>query len=217
MIENNIIDLYSNEIKKYGLNDRRSLCWTKDKQDIRFNILLGEAFKCSKMSILDYGCGLCDLKSFLDRNLYNLNYNGCDINMEFIQKSRLIYPHENIFLINSIDDLEGNYDVILVSGTLNLIGIEDYQELESYVFAHVFKLFNRTNYMLVVNFLSNKTDLGYQYDGHFYLDPMKLYDYASNNMTSRIKVDSSSLPYEITMKFFRNCSIDTQTVLYKDS
>ena len=52
MIENKIINLYSKEIKRYGIDDRRALFWTKNKQDISFNILLEENLKCSNMSIL---------------------------------------------------------------------------------------------------------------------------------------------------------------------
>ena len=216
MIENKIIDRYSNEIKKYGLKDRRSLFWTKDKQDIRFDILLDEKLKCSKMSILDYGCGVSDLQDYLVRNRYNLIYNACDINSEFVQESLSRYPEENIFHISNVDDLVDNFDIILVSGTFNLIAIDDDNAIYNYVLANIVKLFNKTNYMLTINFLSHKTDVEYQYEGHFYLDPMKLYEYASKNMSNRIKVDSSSLPYEITMKFYKDCSINLQTVLYND-
>ena len=49
---------------------------------------------------MDYGCGVSDLKDFLIRNQYNLIYNGCDINNEFIEEAIKRYPEENIFHIN---------------------------------------------------------------------------------------------------------------------
>lgn len=215
MIESKIVDIYSNEIKKYGLKDRRSLFWTKDKQDIRFNILLSEKLKSSTLSILDYGCGTSDLKSFIDRNLYNFIYNGCDINKDFISEAQDRYPEENIFLIDSVDDIDKFYDIVLISGTFNLTGINDYAAMESYVFTNILKLFEKTNYMLTINFLSHKTDAEYQYEGHFYLNPMKLYKYASQHMTNRIFIDEASLPYEVTMKFYKDNNLNTSTVLYK--
>jgi len=217
MIEEKILNIYSKEIAKYGVTDRKSLFWTKDKQDIRFNILLGESLRCSKMSILDYGCGISDLNDFLKRNRYNLIYNGCDINDSFVQESLNRYPKENVFLIDSVNDVADCFDIVLVSGTFNLTGLDSYEEMEEYVFSNILKLFQKTNYMLCINFLSHTTDEEYKYDGHFYLDPSKLYAYASEKMTSRIEINTSSLPYEITMKFYKDQSIDMTTVLYKDN
>jgi len=218
MIEKKIKKLYTKSIKKYGLDDRRSLLWTKDKQDIRFNALLGENLKSTKMSILDYGCGVCDLKDFLTRNQYNMSYNGCDINNNFIEKAIERYPDENIFQIRTSNDILDSYDIILVSGTFNPIGIKSHEKMEKYVFKNIKKLFQKTNYMLTMNFLSHITDKEYKYSGHFYLEPIKIYQYAIKELnTTRVKIDTSSLPFEITIKLYKNSEFDTKNVLFLEN
>jgi len=216
MIEKKINQQYNYAIEQYGENDRRSILWTKDKQDMRFQILLGSKVRSSKMTLLDYGCGFADLNLFLKKHFYNLQYNGCDINNKFINISKKNYPNDNIFHINSSDDLNNNYDIILISGTFNVLCLDSNNSMEEYIFEQLIKLFQKTNYMLSVNFLSNLTDNEYQYDGHFYLDPTRLYNFAIANMTKRIQMDTSSLPYEITFKFYKNEEIDYSMTIYKD-
>ena len=216
MIEKKIIEKYDQELQKYGENDRRSIFWTKDKQDNHFNVLLGEEYKMSQMRLLDYGCGFADLNSFLKRNYYTLQYNGCDINSNFVKSAKRNYPNENIFLIESSLDITDTYDIILVSGTFNLLDIEDSSLMKEYVFEQILTLFSKTNHMLTMNFLSHLTDEEYRYPGHFYLDPMELYDFAVKYMTKRVQIDTKSLPYEITVKFYKNEMIDPNSTLYKE-
>ncbi len=216
MIEEKIIAKYNDELEKYGSNDRRALFWTKDKQDMRFHILLGEEYKNSRMTLLDYGCGFADLNSFLIRNYYNLHYHGCDINQNFIKTAKKNHSDKNIFQIDSVNDISDNYDIILVSGTFNLIMLDNIQEMKMYVFAQLLKLFKKTDYMLTINFLSHSTDEDYKYNGHFYLDPTELYNFAISQMTTRIQIDTHSLPYEITFKFFKNQTIDKSLSVYKN-
>ena len=215
MIEETILKMYKEESKKYGLKDRRSLFWTKDKQDARFHLLLGEPLKCSGMSLLDFGCGFADLAGFLQRNFYHLEYNGCDLNPDFVEEAASRYPEKTIYQIKSVDDIQEQYDIILASGTFNLIGIDDAAKMQTYVFDHLLKLFKHTEYMLTVNFLSHLTDDRYRYPGHFYLDPVTLYTFALEHMSSRVQIDTAGLPFEITVKIYKNTKIDPEAVLYE--
>lgn len=215
MIEDKIIKEYTKALNKFGKNDRQSILWTKDKQDMRFQVLLGDKFTKSNMSLLDYGSGFSDLNQFLKTHFYNLRYSGCDINNNFIEIAKENYPQSNIFLIKSVDDIKETYDIIVISGTFNFLCIESYEEMENYVFQQLIKLFKKTNYILSINFLSHCTDDEYKYTGHFYLNPTKLYDFAIKNMTQRIDMDTSSLPYEITFKFYKSEDIDYDMTVYK--
>jgi len=213
-IEDLIKTKYKRESIKYGMKDRRSLFWTKDKQNMRFNTLLGEQFKNSKMSILDYGCGFSDLLKYLKQNFYSLQYRGCDINADFVKESLKRYPKATVFEISEVNDLTEDYDIVLVSGTFNLIGIDDRNTMYDYIFHNINTLFSHTKHMLTINFLSHLTDKEYQYKGHFYLDPTKLYNYAISHLTKRIRIDTSSIPYEITMKLYKNEKITNNSVIF---
>ncbi len=211
-IKKKYIDAY----RLYGGSDRKSLLWTKDKQDMRFQILLGEKYKKSHMRLLDYGCGFADLYLFMKKHFYNIEYHGCDINEDFVIESKKRYKSQDIFLINNIDDIKNKYDIVLISGTFNVLFPSTIEEKENYVFDSLSKLFEKTNHLLTVNFLSHLTDAEYKYEDHFYLDPVKLYDYAIKNMTKRVQIDTASMPYEITFKFFKNEDLDKEMTIYKD-
>jgi len=215
MIEDRIIKEYNKAFNRYG-EDRRSILWTKDKQDMRFQILLGEELKKSRMSILDYGAGFADLNFFLKKQFYNLDYHGCDINKKFVEISQKRFPNADIFHINHVDDVKDHFDIILISGTFNVLCLNNQENMENYVFYHLCKLFSKTNYMLSVNFLSHLTDYNYKYKEHFYIDPTRLYEFAIKEMTHRIQIDSYSLPYELTFKFYKNTSIDYSMTTYKE-
>jgi len=45
---------------------------------------------------------------------------------------------------------------------------------------------------------------------------MELYDFSINNLTKRIIIDNSSLPFEITVKLFKNEKIEKNLVIYED-
>jgi len=216
MIETEINQKYDAAYQRYGANDRRSLFWTKDKQDMRFHLLLGDELKFSPLTLLDYGCGFADLNTFLKRNFYSLRYSGCDINPNFIKIAQENHPNHEIYTINTIGDLQHNYDIVVVSGTFNLLAIKNSHQMKTYVFDQIQKLFHHTNVLLSINFLSHLTGEGYRYDGHFYLDPTELYTFAVKNMTKRVVIDTASLPYEITMKFYKNETLDSQLTIYKE-
>jgi len=215
VVEKKIVKVYNDAFKEFGVDDRRSILWTKDKQDMRFELLLGESFKRSNMSLLDYGCGFGDLNLFLKKHYYDLKYSGCDINKNFINNAKKINPENELFLIESSKDIKNNYDIILISGTFNVLCLDSHLSMKEYVFEQLLYLFTKTNYMLSVNFLSHLTDKEYRYDGHFYLNPTDLYDFAVKNITKRVFMDASSLPYEITFKFFKNEKVDRDMTIYK--
>ena len=166
-MENEISDRYNQALEKYGIYDRSSFLWIKDKQNMRFNLLLNCNKNLANMKILNYNCEFLDLKTFLIQNFYRLEYNGCDINRK-------------------------------------------------HVFNHIKNLFNKTIYMLTMNFLSHLTNIEYKKNDHFYFNLIELYDFAINNLIKRIIIDNSSLPFEITTRLFKNEKIDKNLVIYEN-
>lgn len=216
MIEKRINENYNKQIGQFGIDDKRSLFIPKEyKQELRFKLLLDEQLTLSKMSILDFGCGFGDLILFLRKNFFNLNYSGCDINENFVNKAKETYPDNHFFLINNVDEIHDSYDIVLISGTFNNIGLDEVAAKE-YIFENLLKLFNKTNYLLTINFLNHTTDPSYRSVNNVYINPTEFYDFALKNMTKRIKIDTASLPYEVTIKLYKHEEINPELVLYND-
>ena len=66
-----LLERYNNYYSQHGYS-RKSIGWGKDNQFIRFKALT-EQFKLMDSSILDYGCGFCDLYYYLEDN--NITFN----------------------------------------------------------------------------------------------------------------------------------------------
>ena len=101
----------------------KKLAWESDyNQQIRFKVLTDNIDLESK-SILDVGCGLGDLLSFLTEQGINVKYTGVDVLSEMIDSAKKFHPKSDFYKINIFkDDISnlGQYDVIYASGTFNL-------------------------------------------------------------------------------------------------
>lgn len=206
-LEDKINLIYKNEFEKFGMN-RCSLMWTKDKQFQRFSLLLDSSLQKSKKSILDFGCGFGDLKLHLDRNFFNTTYIGCDINKEFIKEARKAHPDSDFYAISSFKDIKKSYDIIIVSGSLNTLPSLGQSQKEKYMFSTISYLFSKTNYMLAFNLLSSNTDQKYRNKNSLYIKPEKVMKFIRDNLSQRITLDHGTLPFEFTVKVFKDIEIN---------
>ena len=68
-------------------------------------------------SLLDYGCGIGDLISYLNTNNIEIkDYLGVDINNNFINMAKETYPDNNFKLINNVNQINGKWDIITAVG-----------------------------------------------------------------------------------------------------
>jgi len=108
------MDIYNQLLKKYR-NGPKAVGWgSKESQELRFKVLC-DIDDLSGKTILDYGCGLGDLFSYLCNSAI-LMYVGYDRNEKMIAKALKSYPY-GVFR----DYIEAEkYDYVFASGTFNL-------------------------------------------------------------------------------------------------
>ena len=142
---------YSDRYAKLG-NNIRSIGWgSKKNQYIRFN-LLTRNIQLNKKKILDFGCGFGDFYIFLKKNFKHFNYNGYDINNDFIVNNKKKFSNVNFFSeINSIK----KYDYIICSGVFSLRT----KFTKIYLIIFINFLFKRARKGLMINFLSKATKI----------------------------------------------------------
>ena len=106
-------------------------------------------------SILDYGCGIGDIIKYLeDNNIKISDYLGVDINKIYIDKAKIDYPNNEFKLINSINDINGDYDSVCASGVFTwFITREDFINT-------INKLYDICNKRVLITCLMGKANWG---------------------------------------------------------
>ena len=69
----------------------------------------------------------------------------------------------------------------------------------------LFHLFNKTNRYLAINLLNK--DVDFIQKGSYHQDVMELYYYAVKNLSKRVVIDQSYMPYEFTIIIYKDQTI----------
>ena len=149
------------------------LDWAAEEtQEVRFDVLT-RCVDLQDKSLLDVGCGLGDLCTFLLRRRIHVDYCGVDLVEEMLLKAASHHPARqfacvDVFGLSRADSLEvlGRkpnelFDVVFCSGTLNL-NLGNNMEFLPRSLRSMYELAGET---LVVNFLANK---GYSSDPTYF-------------------------------------------------
>lgn len=157
------IKLYQKLVNEHG-GSFKSLNWgSKESQELRFKVLC-ESADINNKSIIDVGCGLCDMYNYIIENNYTgVSYTGIDITKEMVAASQKRFPSVEIFQAE-VGDIKKPYDCIFASG------IFTYQS-KFFLEEFVTSAFNKTNHVLAFNALSSWS--GTQDQGEFYANPME--------------------------------------------
>ncbi|MCC2631294.1 MAG: hypothetical protein K0S38_1103 [Candidatus Paceibacter sp.] len=138
----------------FGDHDARSVHWSDEHgQQTRF-LILSQIANLNHQSVLDVGCGLGDLYDFLKKQNLEVDYTGIDIVPEFIEKAKIRFPEVN-FKVQSMEDLDEQYDFVLASGVLSF-KITDHK---TFYFSMIEKMFAASKKGLAFNMLNNKTHI----------------------------------------------------------
>lgn len=140
-----------------------------DTQIARFEVLTKHVALTGK-TLLDVGCGLGDLATFLQRKNIPVTYTGVDVVEEMLARAQCEHPKERFVRANVFDPndetLAGEaFDVVFCSGTLNL-NLGNNVEFLGQALSSMLRL---TRERLVVNFLHICGD--YTDPTYFHYDP----------------------------------------------
>jgi len=197
--------LYRSAFKEHGRSPKAVL-FPKGNLNLRFQVLTSH-FRKEGFSVLDFGCGLGHLKEYLDSCHRNYTYMGVDIIEEFIaeNKKTLAEASDTLFCtIKGPKDIQSKYDHIVISGVFNILTKENDTEQQRYIQEVLAELFKKTNHSLSVNFMDTRVD--YRQKGAYHQCPETIYAFASS-LSKRVVLDHSYMPYEYTLKIYKNQNI----------
>lgn len=207
-----IVDAYSRAYQEHG-DSPHAVLWPKGRQKERFDALTAAIGK-THFTVLDFGCGLAHLKEYLTARFDDFEYTGADLVPEFISANRQKHPDADFIEIESASDIRENYDYVVLSGVFNLLYFENSEQHWQSVQRTLRQLFARTEIMLAVNFMTDQVD--YVQPGAFHQNPGEILKFASENLSARLTLDQSYMPYEFTLSVFKDSEILKPDNLYRE-
>ncbi len=210
MIENqanstssSIVKQYQNSFATYG-DTPAGVMWPRGRQIIRFDALTRH-FNGEGFSVLDYGCGLGHLKQFLDERFKRYKYFGVDLVPEFINNVHDKYPDACVQLVENYLDVSTPVDHVVISGAFNIVDAVDQTYYLQIINATLLHLFSLTRISLAVNFMTDRVD--FVQDGAMHMNVEKMASFLRLNLSPRIIIDESYMPYEFTIVILKDSQI----------
>jgi ubiquinone/menaquinone biosynthesis C-methylase UbiE len=195
-----LIGLYETRLDQFG-HDAMTVGWkNRTDQWLRFSILCRDIVLSGK-SILDVGCGLGDLVSFLDESgVHSYEYVGIDISPRLIQQANARFGRKNCrFLVTDLLEAPnlGRFDIVLCSGGLSF-RVDDNISVAELMIRTMFEMCSEAT---VVNFLSTYVD--FQLPKNFHYQPEAMFSLA-RSLTRWVKLYHDYPLYEFSLQMFRN-------------
>ena len=186
--------------------------WPKARQDIRFDALTRNISSKENFSLLDFGSGLAHLKEYLDLNYQNVIYSGVEMHDFFLEASRSKYPECSFHNIDSPQQLNENFDYVVSSGAFNMLYSDCELEHKEVVFKIIEDLFLLSHVYCSVNFMSDNVD--FKQEGSYHQNVSEMLTFVRDNLSQRVSVDCSYMPYEFTITIWRDQEIKRPENIY---
>lgn len=174
-------------------------------QNRRFEILSQVAPELN--SVIDIGCGLAHMYSYLKSKGFNGKYYGLDFVPEFIQFNKQKYKDDSNTLFKEFDitkdEIPGGYDYILLSGVFN----NKMDDNRSFMLNAIKKMFNACNKGIAFNAMSTYVD--FMVDDLYYTNPVEVFDFCKKELSKKVTlrhdylVKENSIPFEYAMYIYK--------------
>jgi len=187
------IQFYETLLAKYD-HTYKVLNWgSEDSQKARFKVLSEIGIQKGD-SLLDVGCGLADLYSWLESNIGQIDYHGIDITPGMIASSKKRFPFLplNVGTIFDFDINKSHFDYVFACGIFYL----NENEPAKYLQATVERMFAISKKGIAFNCLSSwRID---QSEGEFYADPALTLEFC-RMLTTKIVLRHDYHPGDFTI------------------
>ncbi|MBI4843585.1 MAG: class I SAM-dependent methyltransferase [Nitrospirae bacterium] len=192
-----LINFYENNVQKYE-NDIRSVAWgSRESQEKRF-LVLSQMADLEGRSILDVGCGLGDLYSWLKARYRSFEYTGADITPSMINQAVKSHPGAEfrVWNINESAVSAPLYDFVFASGIFNR-KIEGH---EAFIKETIHSMFSLCKTGIAFNILSRKAD--FFEDEEYYADPGELLNYCMT-LSRKAVLRHDYMPHDFTVYLYK--------------
>ena len=204
MDEKKIKDHYTDLFKEHGVSERSVQYTDKYSQYARFYVLT--QFIQKKASIVDVGCGLGDLYSFLLSRGFSGSYHGMDIVPEFIEHCQDQFNDHSkasFSLISNNEDYPSKFDFFVLSGVFNNRRSNNLD----FMFTTLIKMFDACKIGMSFNCMSSYVDFKDQ--NLFYCSPEEIFKFVKHELKGHpilvhnYVLKEKGFPHDYTITVFK--------------
>lgn len=175
-----IIERYEKNLQTYG-DSHLSLEWPNEADIyIRYKVML-DIVKTTPCSLLDFGCGLSGLYSYIINNKLDIDYTGLDISQKFIDMCKSKFPSVPYLCCDILDTEIGKYDYIIANGVVTIKDRLSFDEMWDYTKYLLIQLFKSCGVGVAINFTSKHVD--WELDKLFHLPMDTLASFITKSLT----------------------------------
>lgn len=203
------VQRYEKRLEEFG-DSPATLGWgAQGRQEIRFSVLAELALRMPESSVLDVGCGFCDLYDFLGQHGWLGRYTGIDIVPGLLEVARRRHPGLELLELDITDESTpvDEYDFVISSGALNATLPSGSNE--AHIGIALRRMFQRSRYATCVDFLSSYVD--FQKPGAYHTDPGWALAVAKR-LTRRVLLRHDYMPFEFSIFLFRDEAVSERKV-----
>jgi SAM-dependent methyltransferase len=192
---------YEKRLEEYGYSPE-TLGWgVHGRQEVRFAVLAEFALQQPNSSVLDVGCGFCDLYEFLTKHEWRGHYTGVDVVPGLLSVARQRHPSLDVRELDITDQSAelDEYDFVIASGIFNaaLPSGTNASNAET----ALRRMFQHSRVATCVDFLSSYVD--FQKPGAYHTDPAWAFSTAKR-LTRSVLLRHDYMPYEFSVFLFRD-------------
>lgn len=206
------VQRYEKRLQEFGYSPE-TLGWgIHGRQEVRFSVLAEFALSMPKSSVLDVGCGFCDLYDFLSKRGWQGRYTGIDIVPGVLDIARQRHPDLDIRELDITDNSFPAlvYDFVISSGAFNAALPSGGNK--AHIEAALRSMHERCRLAICVDFLSSYVD--FQKPGAHHTDPAWALA-AARHLTRRISLRHDYMPYEFALFLFCNDAVSERNVFQR--
>lgn len=203
------VQRYEKRLQEFGYSPA-TLGWgVHGRQEVRFSVLAEFALRMPNSSVLDVGCGFCDLYDFLGSRGWRGRYTGIDIVPGLLEVARQRHPDLEVRELDVTDDSApaDEYDFVISSGALNAALPSGGNA--AHIEVALRSMHRRSRYATCVDFLSSYVD--FQKPGAYHTDPGWALA-AAKQLTRCVSLRHDYMPYEFSLFLFRDDTISERKV-----
>jgi len=203
------VERYEKRLQEFGYSPA-TLGWgVHGRQEVRFSVLAELALRMPDSSVLDVGCGFCDLSDFLVRHGWHGRYTGIDIVPGLLEVARQLHPGLDV---READITDGGaeldeYDFVISSGVFNAKLPSGSNDM--HIRNALASMYGRSRFATCMDFLSTHVD--FQKPGAHHTDPGWALAEA-RHLTRRLLLRHDYMPYEFALFLFRDDSVSERNV-----
>lgn len=190
--------LYSDNIRKFGI-DSRSVGWNSNEgQYLRFGKLLKMIDRSASFTLNELGCGYGELVKYMaDEGYRCTSYFGADISEEMLAAAAsYLKGYNNVELAKS-DKLQKEADYSTTSGIFNVMFGADTADWEKYIFGVLRNLHDHSRIGFSFNLLTKYVD--FKAENLYYADPAIYLDFCKKELNCNVVLYHDYNLYEWTL------------------